>query len=712
VRTLLIDNHDSFTFNLFQLLAEVGGEEPVVLRTDERGWEELVDAGRVDNIVLSPGAGRPDRERDFGVCAEIIRRAEVPVLGVCLGHQGLCTAYGGRLVQAEPMHGRTSTIEHTGLGLFAGLPERFEVTRYHSFRVETPLPAELEAHAWTLDGTLMAVAHRTRPQWGVQFHPESISTEHGREMLERFRDLTASRTLARSAAATADARPVASAVPTTSPAPTPTAPLALRWRRLDFLPDPERAFAALFGASPEAFWLDGDAADERSRFSFMGDPSGPVGRTITHDVRDSAESIFDRLARETRRAVRGGEELPFDFDCGLAGYLGYELKAECGGADAHRSDLPDAFFIFADRMVALDRVEGAAYVLALAEEDRTEEPDEWIAATAELLRDPPPLLTQTDPPGGSPARREPAPVRDPRALAPGAAEPASADPFRVTLARNRERYLADVEACRQELRDGESYEICLTDRVVAAPVERDPFDLYRALRAANPAPFSAYLRMGDVAVLSSSPERFLSIDRDGAIEARPIKGTIRRDADEAEDRALAERLGSDPKSRAENLIVCDLLRNDIGICAEVGSVHVPQLIGLETYATVHQLVSVVRARLKEGLTAPDCVRACFPPGSMTGAPKERTMEIIDRLEGEARGVYSGAIGWFGLSGACDLSVVIRTIVLTGGTASIGVGGAVVAESDPEEEFREILLKAEAPLAALSRGAGAGAVTGR
>jgi para-aminobenzoate synthetase len=665
VRTLLIDNHDSFTFNLFQLLAEVGGEEPVVLRNDERGWEELVAAGRVDNIVLSPGAGRPDRERDFGVCAEIIRRAEVPVLGVCLGHQGLCTAYGGRLAQAEPMHGRTSTIEHTGRGLFAGLPERFEVTRYHSFRVETPLPEELEAHAWTLDGTLMAVAHRTRPQWGVQFHPESISTEHGREMVSRFLDLTPSATTP-----TLRTKTTRRAAPT----PSPTAPLTLRWRRLDFLPDPERSFAALFATSTEAFWLDG-AADERSRFSFMGDASGPLATTIAYDVRGSEESIFDRLARETRTPVRGGEELPFDFDCGLVGYLGYELKAECGGADAHRSDLPDAFFILADRLVALDHVKGATYVLALTEDGGTEEADDWIAATAESLSDPPPL---------------PAP-------SPG-------DPLRVNLSRDRERYLADVEACRRELRDGESYEICLTDRVVAAPVERDPFDLYRALRAANPAPFSAYLRMGEVAVLSSSPERFLSVDRDGAIEARPIKGTIRRGADAAEDRRLAERLRSDPKSRAENLIVCDLLRNDIGICAEVGSVHVPQLIGLETYETVHQLVSVVRARLKEGLTAPDCVRACFPPGSMTGAPKERTMEIIDRLEGEARGVYSGAIGWFGLSGACDLSVVIRTIVLADGVASIGVGGAVVAESDPEEEFREILLKAEAPLAALDPGA--------
>jgi para-aminobenzoate synthetase len=463
----------------------------------------------------------------------------------------------------------------------------------------------------------------------------------------------------------------------------------IRWRRLDFLPDGERAFAACFGASREAFWLDSSSpTEERSRFSFMGDASGPLGASIAYDVATgrlqvedrsgshvTEESIFDYLTRELGRLRQAGAELPFDFDCGFVGYLGYELKAECGGADVHRSTLPDAFFILADRMVALDRLEGTAYVLALAEAGGAAEADRWIEETSERLLDPPPLAGPA--PGEAQAR----------------------EPVRFALARDRERYLADIAACKRELDDGESYEICLTDRVVAEPVG-DPFTLYRALRAANPAPFSAYLRIGDAAVLSSSPERFLSVDRDRTIEARPIKGTIRRGKDGAEDRALAERLRSDPKSRAENLIVCDLLRNDVGICAEIGSVHVPQLIGLETYETVHQLVSVVRGKLKRELAAPDCVRACFPPGSMTGAPKERTMEIIDRLEGEARGVYSGALGYFGLGGACDLSVVIRTIVIEGEAATIGVGGAIVTDSDPEEEFREILLKAEALIGAI------------
>jgi para-aminobenzoate synthetase len=208
------------------------------------------------------------------------------------------------------------------------------------------------------------------------------------------------------------------------------------------------------------------------------------------------------------------------------------------------------------------------------------------------------------------------------------------------------------------------------------------------------------VRFGDVAVLSSSPERFLRIGRDRWVEAKPIKGTSRRGGTPAEDVGLAERLRGDEKNRAENLMIADLLRNDLGSVCEIGTVHVPSLMQVETYETVHQLVTTVRGLLREDLGLLDCVRACFPPGSMTGAPKLRTMRIIDRLEGEARGVYSGAIGYFGLGGGCDLSVAIRTIVLDGGRARIGAGGAIVTQSDPEEEYEEMLLKARAPMRAL------------
>ena len=430
-------------------------------------------------------------------------------------------------------------------------------------------------------------------------------------------------------------------------------------RRLDALPDPESAFVHIYGQSENAFWLDSSAAGERGRFSFMGDASGPLGAVLTDP--SPALDLVERVGRSESPELG----LPFEFDGGLVGYLGYELKAECGAASPHSAGTPNAAFIHADRLIVFDHRGRCAYLLSLTGGDP------WIDETAARLVSLPPIAP-------------------PRSASP---------PADFALARSRERYREDVEACKRWLRAGHSYEICLTNRVTAETAA-GPLDLYRALRRANPAPFAAYLRFGDLAVLSSSPERFLAVDRAGWAESRPIKGTARRGVTAAEDARLAAELRDGEKFRAENVTIVDLMRNDLGRVCEVGTVSVPELMRVESYETVHQLVSSVRGRLRRGLGAADAVRACFPPGSMTGAPKLRTMEIVDELEGEARGVYSGAIGWFGRSGACDLSVAIRTIVLDRGRATIGAGGAIVADSDPDSEIEEMLLKAAAPAAAL------------
>ena len=189
MRTLLIDNYDSFTFNLFQLLAQVNGCEPVVARNDEHPWEELARWG-FDNIVLSPGPGHPNRPRDFGACSDALRHAVVPVLGVCLGHQGLAVAEGGVVNTAdEPMHGRRSAIYHDGSALFEGVPQGFKAVRYHSLAVRR-VPSSLRVTAWTQSGVVMALEDSARPRYGVQFHPESIATDHGEALLRNFRDLT------------------------------------------------------------------------------------------------------------------------------------------------------------------------------------------------------------------------------------------------------------------------------------------------------------------------------------------------------------------------------------------------------------------------------------------------------------------------------------------------------------------------------------------
>jgi para-aminobenzoate synthetase len=273
-----------------------------------------------------------------------------------------------------------------------------------------------------------------------------------------------------------------------------------------------------------------------------------------------------------------------------------------------------------------------------------------------------------------------------------------------TLQRGREHYLANIETCKSLLASGESYEICLTN-TLALPAPRDAFELYRTLRRINPAPYGAYLRMREGAVLSSSPERFLRIGRDRTIEAKPIKGTAARGADPVADALARDGLARSRKDRAEHLMIVDLLRNDLGRVAQIGSVHVPRLADVESYATVHQLVSTIRARLRDDVDVADCLRATFPGGSMTGAPKLRTMEIIDALEGAPRGVYSGARGYFALNGTVDLSIVIRTLVATASGATIGAGGAIVMLSDPEEEYAEMLLKAQPLLEAVRLASG-------
>jgi anthranilate/para-aminobenzoate synthase component I len=228
----------------------------------------------------------------------------------------------------------------------------------------------------------------------------------------------------------------------------------------------------------------------------------------------------------------------------------------------------------------------------------------------------------------------------------------------------------------------------------------DPWLLYRALRRINPAPFACYLELPGVVVVGSSPERFLRVGADRRVESRPIKGTRPRGRQAAEDAANRAALERSAKDRAENLMIVDLVRNDLGRVCETGSVAVPELMALEEYASVFQMVSTVTGRLREDCDALDLVRATFPPGSMTGAPKIAAMRLLGRLEPVRRGVYSGAIGYLDVRGGADLSVVIRTLLLRGGRAYLHTGGAVVADSDPRDEWRETLDKARPLLAAL------------
>jgi para-aminobenzoate synthetase len=695
MRTLLIDNHDSYTYNLFQLLAMISGAEPLVLTNDAAELRDL-DLARFDNIVISPGPGQPKRRRDIRYAADVVASAEVPLLGVCLGHEAIAASAGAPVVPApRARHGHLTRVSHDGRDLFRDIPQDFIAVRYHSLCVCEPLPPALEATAWAEDGVNMGIRHRDRPLWGVQFHPESVATRHGRDIVANFFDLTREYNATRprpSVRLTATNRAGRRAKTAKKDGQPPRAGGITRYRlsvrSLPSAVNTELAFTRLFAGSLQAFWLDSARVQAgMAGFSYLGDASGARSELVTYRVeegvvnvrsgdgtqRQHQGSVFDYLQRELRTRVIEGPELPFDFCGGYVGYFGYELKADCGSTNRHHSGTPDAAWLFVDRMVVVDHNEDRTYVLGLADGSAADaEVTAWLDSVAAAL--------------SAPAM--------PQAVQPMVTPGPDYTALELWLSRPRRQYLEDVKACQRKLLAGESYEICLTNSL-RMPAVGDGYGFYRRLRRQNPAPYAAYLRCDGVEVACSSPERFLKIDRDRTVEAKPIKGTAPRGRTTQEDQRLREELATDPKNRAENLMIVDLLRNDLGRVCEIGSVHVPQLMTVESYATVHQLVSTIRGRLRKGADAVDCVRASFPGGSMTGAPKLRTMEIIDSLEDRARGIYSGALGFLSCNGCADLNIVIRTAVLADGEWHVGAGGAIVLDSNPEEEYGEMLLKADA-----------------
>jgi para-aminobenzoate synthetase len=701
--TLLIDNHDSYTFNLFHALAQVNGVQPIVVRNDARSWEEI-EGWAFDNIVLSPGPGHPARTRDFGVCGAALRHAEVPILGVCLGHQGLADVEGGVVAEAdEPVHGRQSRIFHDGDGLFRGLPQGFAAVRYHSLVVRT-VPPSLRRTAWTQDGVVMGLADPARPRYGVQFHPESVASEYGDRLLANFRDLTRAHASGRGATGPRPRSrvPAPARVPS-SPPPAPEPAVEVHLRRIPHPAEPETVFTALFAGAPDVFWLDSSLAGATvARFSFMGDASGPLARTLTHDsaagvtveraadghVTEHRGDLLEHLSGRLRELRCDAPTAPFQLTGGYVGWLGYELggTATADGDRAgartasHRSDLPDAGLILADRVLAFDHEGGELHLVCVTPVGDAASAAAWFDATAARLARLP---------------------RGPVAAAPAAAVPAGdAAPLAVRSTRTRPEYEAQIAACHAAIRRGDSYELCLTDELrITTGV--DPLALHRALRTRNPAPHAAFVRIGGVTLVSSSPERFLAVDRGRRVESRPIKGTTARGADPIADARARAALAASEKDRAEHLMIVDLVRHDLGAVCEIGSVRVPELMVVEPYATVHQLVSSIRGTLAGGRDATDVIRSAFPPGSMTGAPKERTMELLDALEDRARGPYAGAIGYLGLNGTADLAVAIRTAVCTAGEVRIGAGGAIVLQSDPAAEYDELLLKARAVVEAVA-----------
>jgi para-aminobenzoate synthetase component 1 len=421
-----------------------------------------------------------------------------------------------------------------------------------------------------------------------------------------------------------------------------------RVHELPELITPDRFHAAFPG--PGTFVLEDDEQ------CLMGAAPAMILRASRDDA-DPFAPLRAVLADERHRAIRFDARFPFPLRAGLVGYVGYEI----GQALERLPRVPRPSLGLPDLAFGLHR---------------------WVIGT----RDGKSWLSTLD-------DAEPVVAR----LTTTATAPASAigGTVRVREWLTKGGYTERVAAARSHILEGDAFEICLTT-AFDAPFDRTrAWLLFRALRARSPAPFAAFLDLEEGTLVSSSPERFLRLDAERRAETRPIKGTRPRGATPAEDARLREELRTSEKDRAENAMIVDLSRNDLGRVCTVGSVTAPELYAVESYATVHQLVSTVRGTLAPHQDAIDLLRACFPPGSMTGAPKIEAMRILEHLEPVERGPYAGALGWIDLGGTMDLSVLIRAAVLTKGIARFNAGGAVTADSDPESEHAEMMQKTRA-----------------
>jgi para-aminobenzoate synthetase len=408
--------------------------------------------------------------------------------------------------------------------------------------------------------------------------------------------------------------------------------------------DPVEAFRDIARDHERMFWLDGggsrDWSGRRSVLGWLED--GDLSLT------------YDAARRQVHRRVGGTTEVVGD---DVFTVLEQELARDAGDPSVSWV----GWFGYAARPDLPTLVDPAGAV-----------PDAvWMRTchTVVFEHDPPPAWS-------------PAPVAQPPAA-------------QVT----REEYAGWFARVQEQLRRGNTYEVNLTYRE-ALTVDADPVETYLRLRRVNPAPYAAFVRHGGVSVLSSSPERYATVDRHRWVETRPIKGTTPRGTTREEDEAHRLALATDPRYRAENLMIVDLLRNDLSLVCRPGTVTVPELMAVESYAGVHQLVSTVRGRLRDGVGTVAALRALFPAGSMTGAPKLRTMEIIADVETTPRGVYAGSLGWIGGDGRADLGVVIRTLVHAAGAWTYGTGGGVTVHSDAASEYDETRWKGARLLSAL------------
>ncbi|KIK70697.1 hypothetical protein GYMLUDRAFT_32736 [Collybiopsis luxurians FD-317 M1] len=721
-RLLLIDSYDSFTFNLAALCRIAIPDCSIhIIQNDFLTIGDLLPLLKCFSaILIGPGPGSPDLPQDIGIVKDIWKLSEsdlLPIFGVCLGFQSLVIEHGGKLKRLPIVkHGQVSEITHAGKDIFRSL-NKITAVRYHSLYAEPHLK-DIEPLAWANDGAqngtiLMAARHRTRPFWGVQYHPESVLTDNGgMQILRTFWELADewSREQGRSLcpidssameilghswphldSPTLSTRTNLTSTVHTSVVETTDVNVIDICEMLDVKSHTSPFILLDSAANPGQFSIIASLLPNSLQILYsVGDLVLTLkrGRSLTYEPLAGAD-IWTWIScfMHDAEAKDGHPDVPFWG--GLIGTLSYELGV-------HSLDIPlrrnrrdgnlhhDVNLVHVQRSLVFDRFSGKVYIQSLLPDDSA-----WIIEMSRKLRN---LTSHSSMPAVSPC--------------------ASAQ---VELPV-RSDYITKINRAQEFLRSGDSYELCLTANThVSVSSSVSTWDRYKALRRSNPAPYSAYLRLHPTTFISSSPERFLSFSRppNSLCQLRPIKGTIRKGP--GITRAYAEKaLRGSCKEVAENLMIVDLIRHDLhGV---VGlDVNVKQFCEIEEYETVWQMVSVIEGRLPHGTKRNDIgwevLKQSLPPGSMTGAPKKRSVEILQCLEEEDRSLYSGVFGYWCVGGRGDWSVAIRSCFKHDLDCEknqdselmdkwvIGAGGAITALSNPEDEWNEMLVKLQSVLGA-------------
>lgn len=751
-RLLIIDAYDSYIHNIYALVAALLPRAQILLlphdRLDVSALTALCHAA--DACILGPGPGNPARMEDIGCFPwfwSLPPALQLPTLGICLGMQTLSLHFGARLHRLSlPAHGICSDIRPAEDDLFNG-QTALRVVRYHSFAVQPDAASTLRPLAWAEDlangPVLMAVRHITKPFYGLQYHPESVLSTGGTKTLYNFwrlackynrRNRTVDATdvliVPNRAFSTLFDKLFSGTFDKTLGTAVTKLEKALFVRRLTYItlnnctlsvPDVVEALSlhyCAWSALLESVTMGQGVKQNTGRYTILGAPSeGHYVLTYTFPKKYIVKTYADReehvfletedawtwLKRECQRyRILDGPTVPFWG--GFIGYVSYEYGVYMAGFNntIQQRSYPDINMLFFERSLVIDTEKNQVVIQSLIDYDP------WVAKTVTILKS-----INTGQVGVRNADQSTLIIQQKDCSFNCDATICNINKSihndlsscstqkhitRIVLPKKKE-YLSKIYTAQDYITNGESYQLCLTTtiRVFSSNpcTPLDDWNLYKRLRTLNPAPFCGYLRLNNLTFLSSSPERFLSWSRDGLCEMRPIKGTIRKDSSINFEKAKI--MFKDPKYFGENLMILDLIRNDLYRITK--NVQVPALMQVEEYKTLYQLVSVVQGILNPPLTGIDVLGYTLPPGSMTGAPKKRSVELLNKLEKNERNIFSGVFGYFSICGGGDWSVIIRSTFRYHNEDhwNIGAGGAITILSDPENEWDEMILKLQSIL---------------